>query len=99
MIRSVSARESNPRSAARRQARIAELLENSGEPEFHELEPDADLAPVHRLAQASRVSQPMAQALSARTVGLSAGVGRRKALAGSVDTATVLPVMSKNSTE
>jgi hypothetical protein len=39
------------------------------------------------------------QALRARTAGRSAGVGRRKALAGSVTTATVLPVMSKNSTE
>ena len=39
------------------------------------------------------------QALRARTAGRSAGVGRRRALAGSVTTATVLPVMSKNSTE
>jgi hypothetical protein len=42
---------------------------------------------------------PTTQALSARTAGRSAGVGRRRALAGSVTTATVLPVMSKNSTE
>lgn len=39
------------------------------------------------------------QALRARTAGRSAGVGIRKALAGSVTTATVLSVMSKNSTE
>ena len=38
-------------------------------------------------------------ALRARTAGRSAGVGRRNALAGTVTTATVLPVMSKNSTE
>lgn len=41
----------------------------------------------------------MVQALSALTVGRSAGVGNRSALAGNVATATVLPVMSKNSTE
>lgn len=40
-----------------------------------------------------------AYALSARTVGRSAGVGRRTALAGTVITATVLPTMSKNSIE
>ena len=45
------------------------------------------------------LSQPDPQALRARTAGRSAGVGRRRALAGSVTTATVLPVMSKNSTE
>ena len=44
-------------------------------------------------------SQPDPQALRARTAGRSAGVGRRRALAGSVTTATVLTVMSKNSTE
>jgi len=38
-------------------------------------------------------------ALRARTAGRSAGVGRRNALAGIVTTVTVLPVMSKNSTE
>ena len=38
-------------------------------------------------------------ALRARTAGRSAGVGRRNALAGTVTTATVLPVISKNSTE
>jgi hypothetical protein len=38
-----------------------------------------------------------AQALSARTAGRSVGVGTRRAFAGSVTTATVLPVMSKNS--
>ena len=37
-------------------------------------------------------------ALRARTVGRSAGVGTRRALAGSVATVTVFPVMSKNST-
>jgi hypothetical protein len=40
-----------------------------------------------------------AQALRARTAGRSAGVDRRRAFAGSVATATVFPVMSKNSTE
>ena len=39
------------------------------------------------------------QALRARTAGRSAGVGKRRALACSVTTVTVLPVMSKNSTE
>jgi hypothetical protein len=39
------------------------------------------------------------QALRARTAGRSAGVGTRRALAGSATTATVFPVMSKNSTE
>jgi hypothetical protein len=38
-------------------------------------------------------------ARSARTAGRSAGVGMRNALAGTAATATVLPVMSKNSTE
>ena len=37
--------------------------------------------------------------LRARTAGRSAGEGRRRALAGRVTTATVLPVMSKDSTE
>ena len=41
----------------------------------------------------------MSQALRARTAGRSAGVGSRRALAGSVATVTVFPVMSKNSTE
>lgn len=44
-------------------------------------------------------NSPVPQALSARTAGRSAGVGRRRALAGSVTTATVFPIMSKNSTE
>ena len=39
------------------------------------------------------------QALRARTAGRSAGAGKRRALAGSVATVTVFPVMSKNSTE
>lgn len=38
-------------------------------------------------------------ALRARTAGRSAGVGSRRAPAGSVATATVFPVMSKNSME
>ena len=50
------------------------------------------------LAIESRMSGTI-QALRARTAGRSAGVGRRRALAGNVTTATVLPVMSKNSTE
>jgi hypothetical protein len=41
------------------------------------------------------VRSPTAQVLRARTAGRSAGVGRRRALAGSVTPATVLPVMSK----
>jgi hypothetical protein len=44
-------------------------------------------------------SSRTAQALRARTAGRSAGVGRRRALAGSVTTAIVFPVMSKNSSE
>ena len=46
-----------------------------------------------------RLSDCLIQALSARTAGRSAAVGSRRALAGTVTTATVLPVMSKNSTE
>lgn len=38
-------------------------------------------------------------ALTARTAGRSACVGMRKAPVGTVTTATVFPVMSKNSTE
>ena len=45
------------------------------------------------------LSNSTTQALRARTAGRSAGVGNRRALTGSVTTATVLPVMSKNSTE
>jgi hypothetical protein len=45
------------------------------------------------------LSRLTVQALRARTAGRSAGVGRRRALAGNVTTATVLPVMSKNSTD
>ncbi len=71
----------------------------TGEPNFRQLEPDGGLAAGGGLAQARRLSSPTAQALRARTAGRSAGVGRRRALAGSVTTATVLPVMSKNSTE
>ena len=47
----------------------------------------------------SSSSNRTAQAVRARTAGRSAGVGRRRALAGSVTTPTVLPVMSKNSIE
>ena len=45
--------------------------------------------------EASQLSIWTTQAVRARTAGRSAGVGRRRALAGSVTTATVLPVMSK----
>ena len=48
---------------------------------------------------AEKMNAVLAYALRARTAGRSAGVGRRRALAGRVTTATVLPVMSKNSTE
>ena len=64
-----------------------------------ELEPDGSVAARRRLPLVGRLSGSMAQALSARAAGRSAGVGTRRALAGSVTTATVLPVMSKNSTE
>lgn len=43
--------------------------------------------------------KPIRYALRARTAGWSSVVGMRTALAGTVITATVLPVMSKNSTE
>jgi len=46
-----------------------------------------------------RGAQSAARPLAIESVGRSAGVGSRRALAGSVTTATVLPVMSKNSTE
>ena len=66
----------------------------------------SDVRPRSRLTQTARkalescAKQPRGyQALSARTAGRSACVGSLNALAGTVTTPTVLPVMSKNSTE
>ena len=65
----------------------------AGEPDFHQLEPDIPLAEAAGWPQASGV-RPLfrRQALSARAAGRSAGVGTRRALAGSVTTVTVSPV-------
>ena len=53
----------------------------------------------HCRAAMNNADKQLRYALRARTAGRSAGVGRRRAPAGSVATATVLPVMSKNSIE
>lgn len=73
--------------------------ESNGEPKFHKLEPARRVVARGRLAAPGSLSGRIVQALRARTAGRSAGVGRRRALAGSATTATVLPVVSKNSTE
>src|SRR6478672_868961 len=72
---------------------------DQSEPKFRQLEPHGRLAARRRCPAAGSMSRPIAQALRARTAGRSAGEGRRSALSGTVTTATVLPVMLKNSTE
>jgi hypothetical protein len=47
------------------------------------------------LVEKAQATQRTIRALRARAAGRSAGVGSRRALAGSVTTPTVLPVMSK----
>src|SRR5712691_5181834 len=73
-----------------------------GGPDERQLEPDRHVAEAARRVPSRRrrkVGPRADYALSARTAGRSVGVGRRRALAGTVTTATVLPIMSKNSTE
>lgn len=71
----------------------------SGVPTVGELEPARGLAASRRRSASGGVSRRQAQAESCRTAGRSAAAGWRRALAGKVATATVLPAMSKNSTE
>jgi hypothetical protein len=72
---------------------------DAGAPHFREWEPARRVAARPRFSAAGSSSRPLAQALRARTPVDPVGGGRRRALAGSVTTATVLPVLSKNSTE
>jgi hypothetical protein len=74
-------------------------LKKVSEPHFRELETHGRLAARRRRPATASMSRPIAQALRGRTAGRSAGVGRRSALTGTATTATVLPVMLKNSTE
>ena len=81
----------------REHARLKDELEAARRAGTRQAAPFSKRTPTRRPRRPGR--KPSAYPLRARTADRSGGVGRRRALAGNVSTATVLPVMSKNSTE